>query len=740
MALFNFWKSKEWRADNVKPAEDITQTTALEYGMSSAPISSLLGDANRPPRDRVQIYQKWEAMEGDPIVSSAVKLLVTGALGGHETSGDVVFIDDRPDLKEGEKNIVQEIREHCGPIINKVVYQMAYLGAIFGDSYSRIYVDGNGLVDLDCSEMVRPPLVQAYEQGSRTIGYSISVGKSLYERLTAEQMARLKMPRTQYVPQNTALHKAMRLKLSEDDINALPVMPALVGGSLLYPAEQPYWNLAAALLGIVGQRWIDSIDEQIIMPNMDSMTAEHQKRFMDGIKDMFQSSKANAEKAVKSGLPILERMRYLMPVFGDKQMITVAPLNGGNPGRAGQITIDDVMLHARMLAGALGVDLSMLGFADQMSGGLGEGGFFRTSAQAAEQARAIRQALTDWINHVLDVHCLHKYGVVYQNKLWDINFYGSISALEAEKQRTMVDKANYGGLLMQSMQMMKDMGADQQLMSVFLEKTMGLDEDVAKEFARIVDLKKVDDQEQEQGGKMVSFLDNQIQLSVGSRVQGRIQSRIADKMNEAVLSRSAQRLLVAARSQAGAAVNEVMRNRPSELVGNITLKEAEMIHAISSSIERARKNYWMLEIESPITTDRVAAHFNMLATDVDYTIANISGDRKRIGGATIDSLVGREPIELRVTCLDDASGMIKNWFLMHVEQASPTDGTINVPASFAIKIRVVHNAVTEQSRRNEFETYEYFRPISIETSLSRRDSALSEVTMTFSQMDSFVRP
>lgn len=501
MALFNFWKSKEWRADNVKPAEDITQTTALEYGMSSAPISSLLGDANRPPRDRVQIYQKWEAMEGDPIVSSAVKLLVTGALGGHETSGDVVFIDDRPDLKEGEKNIVQEIREHCSPIINKVVYQMAYLGAIFGDSYSRIYVDGNGLVDLDCSEMVRPPLVQAYEQGSKTIGYSISVGKSLYERLTSEQMARLKMPRTQYVPQNTALHKAMRLKLSEDDINALPVMPALVGGSLLYPAEQPYWNLAAALLGIVGQRWIDSIDEQIIMPNMDSMTAEHQKRFMDGIKDMFQSSKANAEKAVKSGLPILERMRYLMPVFGDKQMITVAPLNGGNPGRAGQITIDDVMLHARMLAGALGVDLSMLGFADQMSGGLGEGGFFRTSAQAAEQARAIRQALTDWINHVLDVHCLHKYGVVYQNKLWDINFYGSISALEAEKQRTMVDKANYGGLLMQSMQMMKDMGADQQLMSVFLEKTMGLDEDVAKEFARIVDLKKVDDQEQEQGGK-----------------------------------------------------------------------------------------------------------------------------------------------------------------------------------------------------------------------------------------------
>ena len=40
------------------------------------------------------------------------------------------------------------------------------------------------------------------------------------------------------------------------------------------------------------------------------------------------------------------------------------------------MSIDDIMLHAKLLAGALGVDLSMLGFADTLAGGLGEGGFF----------------------------------------------------------------------------------------------------------------------------------------------------------------------------------------------------------------------------------------------------------------------------------------------------------------------------------------------------------------------------
>jgi glutaminase len=76
---------------------------------------------------------------------------------------------------------------------------------------------------------------------------------------------------------------------------------------------------------------------------------------------------------------------------------------------------------------------------------------------------------------------------------WVINFFGSISALESEKQRTRADSMNAGMLLVQSMQMMKEMGASKEIMGEFLTKTMMLDEDQAKLFATIVDAKPPQD-------------------------------------------------------------------------------------------------------------------------------------------------------------------------------------------------------------------------------------------------------
>jgi len=132
-----------------------------------------------------------------------------------------------------------------------------------------------------------------------------------------------------------------------------------------------------------------------------------------------------------------------------------------------------------LLSGAIGVDLSMLGFSEILSGGLGEGGFFRTSAQAAERARVIRSSLAECINHIIDIHTLNKYGYVFTKKErpFRINFYGSISALEAEKEETKQSTMNSGLLLVQAMQAMKEAGADSDMMKQFLSKQMMIDEE-----------------------------------------------------------------------------------------------------------------------------------------------------------------------------------------------------------------------------------------------------------------------
>jgi hypothetical protein len=225
--------------------------------------------------------------------------------------------------------------------------------------------------------------------------------------------------------------------------------------------------------------------------NLESMTVEQQKRFMDSIKTMLLKSKALAEQAVSGGKPIMERIRHIIPVFNEKQVTQIGSANGGQPSRSGSISIDDVLLHAKLLSGALGVDLAMLGFSEILSGGLGEGGFFRVSAQAAERARIIRVALAEFFNQIVDIHTLKRYGFVFpaNSRPWAINFYGSISALEAERQKSKADGANAGLILAQAIQMYKDMGCTSEILADILCKEFLLDEDQAKMYAKILDVK-----------------------------------------------------------------------------------------------------------------------------------------------------------------------------------------------------------------------------------------------------------
>lgn len=482
---------KRWEKAFVAPAKEITQADAYFYGAGPTTVATLLGTGTHLARNRQIIYEKWMKMESNPIISSAVSVLVSAALGGHETTGDVVFIEespivhDRPELKKVVANIAE-----LSPLFNRIAYQMAYTGAIYGDAYARIYSKPKeGVLTLDSSELIRPQLVQPYERTGRTVGYSITVGERNFERLDVTQMARLKMPRTQWIPQFGVVEKSLKVVLEEDDIEKTPIMPSMVGGSLIYNAEEPYDNLMAALVGLVWQRWIDSIDEQYLTINLADMPIAKQEAVLNSVKQMLLRSKEIAQETLKSGRPYFDRIRHIIPISNEKQMASFTP--AGN-GRTATLTIDDVMLHARLLAGALGVDLSMIGFADQMSGGLGEGGFFRVSVQAADRARVIRSALSDFFNSVIDIHTLQRWGVVFrpEDRPWNINFYGSISALESERQRTRNDAMNAGVILVQAMQALKDMGADKRIMQEFLEQQMMLDEDQAKLFAKIVDAKQ----------------------------------------------------------------------------------------------------------------------------------------------------------------------------------------------------------------------------------------------------------
>ncbi len=434
---------------------------------------------------RQTIYDKWAEMEANPFVSTALKLQVTAALGGHETTGDVVFIEKNPanqlkksDAKAKDK-IADEVARDLGNMLNKFAFSSLYTGLAFGDAYVRIYSqDRVGVTDFHCDEMVRPPLVTSFERGSTTLGFLVATGKGSPIRLSPLQMARLKMPRNQWIPQAGVVEKATRFTLEEDDLSLAQLLPSMAGGSMLWNAEPAYRSLISSLAGMEGQRWLDSIDEEIIAIDTDNMTKRQRQVFRDNVTGMFQKSKNLADKHIAAGTPFLSKIVHILT---KTQAQNITRIEKG-AGRVGTIAVDDIMIHARAMAAALNTDLSMLGFADQLSGGLGEGGYFRVSAQSAEMARTLRKAAIDFLNWVIDIHLYHKHKIYFPagERPWQINFYGSIAALENERADTELKAGERSAMILSSLQQMKDLGMNKEHALEFLTKEMKLDEDSAK--------------------------------------------------------------------------------------------------------------------------------------------------------------------------------------------------------------------------------------------------------------------
>lgn len=479
------------------------------YNAQSMSMTALLGAGKKVAQQREQIYQTYQAMQFDPIISGALRINVTSALGADQETGRMVHIEANSKVRGNKKmeGYAQEIADDLSEILNDHIVALAYNGVAFGDSYARIYSrQGKGVTSLCTDETVMPPLVQPYEMGDKTVVCVTNMGPKMNEKLSMAQMARMKMPRFAYVPQPLAIEKAWRTKIAEDDDQSLPLMPSLAGGSFLADAEEQYYRYIATLNGLVNQRILDSIDETIITGQMHGMTEAQQRAFASNFRKILERSKEVYETALKTGQLHAGRIRHFFPTWGEKQQLidfkSTSGSGGTGSGRSANATIEDVLLHAKLLSGSLGVDLSMLGFSDLLSGGLGDGGFLRTSVQSAERSRMIRVAAIKCLDHIADVHMAVKHKIRFEPGMrpWSIKFYGSIAAMEAENQRTQMDASNNALLVAQLLSQLKDAGLDAKAVSNLLERVAKMDSEDAKLYADALETARKNAAEEGGGG------------------------------------------------------------------------------------------------------------------------------------------------------------------------------------------------------------------------------------------------
>ncbi|MDW0357814.1 hypothetical protein Q8G38_00630 [Halomonas venusta] len=172
------------------------------------------------------------------------------------------------------------------------------------------------------------------------------------------------------------------------------------------------------------------------------------------------------------------------------------------------------------------------------------------------------------------------------------------------------------------------------------------------------------------------------------------------------------------------------------LYGGITPSEAKRIFQEAVDAKRAKKNLFLLKVQSALAGD-FSHEFNLFCTDIDRGPSEVSGGKARAGSAQLDTLTQAEPVVLRITTMDDRAGTLKRWFEAHIAAVASKDGSFGVPADYSIVFAVQHAFVGDVGG---FTGQILCRAQSYEVSLSRREDALEELQMTFTQLDTFMSP
>ena len=447
-------------------------------------------DKDLQKRDRKSIYTTYKVMQKDPTIDASLNLLVTAALGGHESRGEVVFITPADHVRGNGirakelRRVVEKESKYLQSLINSFIFALARNGITYGDSYARIYGTKNyGITHVICDEYVEPPLIQAYERAGKTVGYHV-LEQNEYElkgitKLTTAQMVRMKMQRIVPVPQfrlDRVLHGRM---LQTNDIDQIPIIPSPVGGSFLQNVEGAWKDAVTMFSALNSQQIADSVKSQFLTIDVADMPPENRKIYRESLIKSLLSHHEKTKDALKGGDPIWATNYVVLPQWGSKQVMN--PLGDINQ-RNTPISMELVMTHLRRAVGSLGLDISLVGWADMLAGGLGDGAAFQTSAQMMQRSALIRQAITEPLIDLILLHFAYKTGHLFSREdlPFKIEFYSDISAAATESLNNKNTRSNTLMMTAQSIAALKELNLDQQGSMILLTEFLGMDDTQAE--------------------------------------------------------------------------------------------------------------------------------------------------------------------------------------------------------------------------------------------------------------------
>ena len=470
------------------------------------------------PDDRFLRYPLLEEMAQYPTLATALNIHLTHALSYDKKTNRIMSFEPvnngTPADYTAAQKLCEELNGDMGSMLNEHITLFAEVASVFGVSYARPHAEpGVGLIGLESNYYTLPHFIREYHLGGQLAGYTGDYLKSEYgAKVMADpwDLVPLRLPgwrpRQNIIPSYSG---AETYNLLSDPMQRAPSETQNYGCSLLESAYEPFINLKESIRALRATRMNAAKIDRIIGLAMNSLDPVQAAQYSHTISQTLKRSADIMGSRAKVGRWSPTVTNTLIPIMGDGK----GQLNIDTQSIDANISgIDDILMYLKQMAGAVGLDYSLLGWADAMSGGLGEGGFLRTSIQAAARSQWIRIAVENFTNRVVDIHLANKYGKVWTpaDRPYVIRFNSANTALQMEENDAADSRANYASVITTIMDAISNnstLGKSDTFKQLMFGRILNLGDDVVDKLVTEIRMAAEDNnQNQGQGGGMFEAL------------------------------------------------------------------------------------------------------------------------------------------------------------------------------------------------------------------------------------------